>query len=146
MLSSSPVTVCTTLTDGALGNRIGTTLDPVEVAQSIRRDIPLGEGKRNLSLDYDELDVVVLGVRAYETRPDLVAGNAETTNRLYLNHGTTGVFDGVAGTDADDGFLIFCVKDFFACKTGKDVNPEIFGDLSEPTGKPGEADNEKCAE
>ena len=42
-------------------------MDPVEVAQSIRRDVPLGEGKKNLRLTLDELDVVlargVKGVR-----------------------------------------------------------------------------------
>lgn len=55
------------------GMRVVTTplkrgeLDPVEAAHSIRRDIPLGEGKKNLPLSYDELDVVlargVKGVR-----------------------------------------------------------------------------------
>jgi len=55
------------------GMRILTTpvkrgeIDPVQVAQSIRRDIPLGEGKNNLRLAFDELDVVlahgVKGVR-----------------------------------------------------------------------------------
>ena len=42
-------------------------IDPVEVAQSIRRDIPLGEGKNNLRLTPRELDAVlshgVKGVR-----------------------------------------------------------------------------------
>jgi len=42
-------------------------LDPAEVARSIRRDIPLGEGKTNLALSMDQLDVVltrgVKGVR-----------------------------------------------------------------------------------
>lgn len=47
------------------GMRVVTTparrgeLDPVAVAQSIRRDVPLGAGKKNLSLTHDELDVVL---------------------------------------------------------------------------------------
>ena len=34
-------------------------LDPVAVAESVRRDIPLGEGKTNLNLERDELDVIL---------------------------------------------------------------------------------------
>jgi len=47
------------------GMRIITTpaqrgeLDPVEVAHAISRDVPLGEGKRNLRLEPDQLDVLL---------------------------------------------------------------------------------------
>jgi len=65
------------------GMRIVTTpakrgeLDPVEVAQSVRRDIPLGEGKKNLRLTHDQLDVVLArGVKG-------IADIAGETGRIW---------------------------------------------------------------
>ena len=53
-------------------------MDPVEVAQSIRRDVPLGEGKKNLRLTLDELDVVLArGVKGVRE----IAGE---TGRIWL--------------------------------------------------------------
>ena len=52
-------------------------LDPAELARSIRRDIPLGEGKKNLRLSIDDLDVLLArGVRGL----DEIAG---TTGRVW---------------------------------------------------------------
>ncbi|HUU42392.1 MAG TPA: RtcB family protein [Planctomycetota bacterium] len=65
------------------GMRIVTTpvrrgeIDPVEVAQSFRRDVPLGEGKTNLRLSRDALDVVLArGVKGL----DEIAGS---TGRIW---------------------------------------------------------------